>query len=113
MACWWPNPALFHLLDLRGFLFSYHNAPLALSEWETDQEARYAMDDFLSSSHVLNFDATLDPRIETNDVVRVEVPGILDYEVIVDSVSFSAVSGEASASIDMTVQSRIALRPVA
>ena len=93
----------------RGFLFSYHNAPLALSEWETDQEASYAMDDFLSSSHVMTFDATLDPRIESNDVIRVGIPGILDYSVIVDSISFSAISGQASASIDMTIRSRVAI----
>jgi hypothetical protein len=99
----------FDEMEDKGYLFSYHNAPLAFSEWETEREAEFALDDRISSSHVISFNATLDPRIEPNDVLAIEIPTTSVIRVVVDSINFTARSGESEASIDMGVQARVAL----
>lgn len=96
------------ILAAEGFLFAYANAPLANNEWETENEAEAALRDFSSSSYAVSLSASIDARLEPNDIIDLPTDSDLVSvtRMVADTVSFSWRQEEDDVAADMSVQGR-------
>lgn len=96
------------VLKSEGLLFDYANAPLANNEWETYQEASYALRDAASSAYAVSVDSPIDPRPEPGDIVNLQTPDelISAMRLTIDSVSMRWSQEEASFVADMNMHGR-------